>query len=162
MKLRAAVATLGLMLSMGVYANNQQVLSETMPTTEQLLNTPMVYVSAVEVVGGIVKVLDNNVLVRSNPNHRLCWQAEGLAVQSGQVIEEVIWSPAYMQFIDPEAQIYSTNNGTLHTIHSWARGGGDSVGKCWQFDSTDPVGNYTLAIKVGDVAFPALSFSVEP
>lgn len=116
-----------------------------------------------EVVNGMYRSADTNVLSRSNPNQRICWQATGIVNGvNGWLLEEVITTPAAMQFADPNAEIYSSNGGTTHAIYSRVSGQGDTVTKCWRFDNTDPVGNYGLAIKINGTSLPPARFVITP
>lgn len=116
-----------------------------------------------EVVNGMYRSADTNVLSRSNPNQRICWQATGVANGvNGWLLEEIISSPAAMQFADPNAEIYSSNGGTTHAIYSRVSGQGDTVTKCWRFDNTDPVGNYGIAIKINGTSLPPARFVITP
>ncbi|MDO4427701.1 MAG: hypothetical protein Q4B88_06180 [Moraxella sp.] len=143
----------------------QPAITETVTRTVingETAGVPVVAVAMTEEVNGIRRNSGTNVVSRSNPNQHLCWQTSGFAVQEGQLIEETIVSPASMRFTDPNAQIFSTNNGTLHRMYSNVQKSSNGVGKCWQFGSTDPVGDYMIELKIGDVNFPALPFVVTP
>lgn len=159
------IALCGVLTLSGVASANSPYLTETV--NRRVLassDTSAVALSAVEVVGGVRKVLNTTYVSRSNPNHSLCWEVVGVARShaDGHRVQEVIVSPAFMRFIDPNASIYSGDNGTRHIIDSVVSGTADSANKCWKFDSTDPVGNYTLTLTVSGVPFTALPFTVEP
>lgn len=154
------IATLG-----GAASANSPYLTETV-NRRVIASSDIsaVALSAVEMVGDVKKILHTTRVSRSNPNHHLCWEVVGVARlhTDGHRVQEVIVSPTFMRFIDPNASIYSGDNGTRHIIDSVVSGTADAVSKCWKFDSTDPVGNYTLTLTVSGVPFTALPFTVEP
>lgn len=151
------------LLSSTAFANDIQSAEFTEPQLATP-STPMAAVSVVEAVGGVQKILNSTEISRSNPNHNLCWDASGVGRShpDGHRVQETIQSPAFMRFVDPNASIYSGDNGTRHIISSVEVGTADSVGRCWKFDNTDPVGNYTLTLNVDGVEFPSLAFTVVP
>lgn len=123
---------------------------------------PVAAVSVVDTTGGVYKILDTNIISRTNPNQLLCWSVANLPIRSEYTVREQIESPAKAQFIHPEAHTYTTNNGKTHLITSEIKSSVGDISKCWLFDNNDPLGNYSMGISVENWEFTGLNFQVAP
>lgn len=123
---------------------------------------PVAAVSVVDTTGGVYKILDTNIISRTNPNQLLCWSVANLPIRSEYTVREQIESPAKAQFIHPEAHTYTINNGKTHLITSEIKSSVGDISKCWLFDNNDPLGNYSMGISVENWEFTGLNFQVAP
>lgn len=97
----------------------------------------------------------------SNPAHRLCWAAFNMPFQPSNQIIEVFKSPQKANFMDPASRTTSSKDGKTHTIEtSLPSSNGEFIERCWAFDTKDPIGKYSVDIKVNDVTYPTQYFEV--
>lgn len=97
-------------------------------------------------------------------NNQLCWLAQGLDGAAGNLpVYEHITSAGPTEFTDTSAYNARSPSGTHHYLNSTRLVSSEgSIQKCWRFDGTEPTGNYSIYIRIGDWGFPAQSFVVAP
>lgn len=105
----------------------------------------------------------NKTEISRSSKQQLCWVAVGEFQPKNDVVE-VFTAPAKMQFnVQPELGVsVSSADKKSHTITTKRDGmnEGKNVSSCWTFDKKDPRGKYTIAVKINDVTFEPLKFTV--
>lgn len=112
---------------------------------------------------GIVTPLEDKVLSRGNSKHRLCWSVASSTPVFNQTIAitEQFTSPVGASFSNASGAATKSAGGTQHTLQSNLRSIANSAAQnCWKFDSTDPIGKYSIAVTVENVQLPAFEFEV--
>lgn len=113
--------------------------------------------------GTATPLQSNNTISRTNPNHKLCWSfiSDTPFIEQTVATKESITSPAGGSFTDDKSVVQSSIDGTHHVIHStMIPVGGSIVERCWQFDSNDQLGKYTLTTQISDKVMPTQEFTV--
>lgn len=99
-----------------------------------------------------------SILYQSNPDLKFCWFATNIA--SSNKVEEFFTSPKRGNF----ANAISNSDGSKHkivgTITAKNMQENPTIGKCWHFDKTDPIGIYSLKVTINGVSFPAQQFEL--
>ena len=122
---------------------------------------PIMALTTVDVSGKVAKALNSTVYSLSKEKTELCWEVINVPFIDKNKIIEVFNAPAKSKFTAPDASITTSNEDKTHTIVSHIPSvNNEFIRKCWKFDKTDPIGNYTLDLQVNDVIFPTQKFSV--
>ncbi|QIW16142.1 hypothetical protein A4G20_07260 [Pasteurellaceae bacterium RH1A] len=124
---------------------------------------PRLVLSVFDFSGKVPKDTKSLKLSRSNKNLRLCWYTLDTPVKETALVIEEFTSPKGGKFISPNMTTQSSNNNTRHVVtrNKHKSVNSEYVETCWTFDKRDPIGQYSLAVKVDDIHFPALKFSIE-
>ncbi len=118
---------------------------------------------AYNVNNGVVTPLQNNTISRGNPNHRLCWTVIAPVPMFTQTVsaKETITSPVGGSFTDGKSIVQSSIDGTHHVVSSMITPiGGTILERCWQFNTSDPLGKYTLSSEFNGEVMPMREFTV--
>lgn len=99
----------------------------------------------------------------SSKKQQLCWNVAGVFNSSVQVTE-IFTSPSAANFAIPPSVGVATSSADklMHTIVG-SRGSvnnGTLVVSCWRFEEGDPLGQYTLKVKVNQKTYGPVSFRV--
>lgn len=140
----------------------QPVLEEaplvTMP--EQATVEPKMILGTFERTNTGFKPTSQNAVSRSNPNMQICWIAFDLNMTPKVNVTELIISPQRTIFGTATGQSSSSADGKQHQILSTLDNVNGTVSQCWQFDKTDPIGQYSIDIQIDDIVFPTQIFNV--
>lgn len=140
----------------------QPVLEEAPLVTipEQATLEPKMILGVFEHTNTGLKPTSQNAISRSNPNIRICWVAYDLNIPRKVNVTETILSPQRAVFENNNGQTYSSADGKQHQILSTLDNVNGAVSQCWQFDKTDPIGQYRIDIQIDEIVFPTQKFSV--
>lgn len=130
----------------------------TMP--EQATVEPKLILGVFEDSNTGLKSTNQNAISRSNPNMRICWVAYDLNGSPKANVTEHIISPKRTIFGTVTGQSSSSADGKQHQILSTLDNVNGTVTQCWQFDKTDPIGQYRIDISIDDIVFPTQFFNV--
>lgn len=123
---------------------------------------PMIVLHAFAKHDNNYQPLGSTVVSRSQPNHHICWLAGNLPKTSAdkRIIQEIFVTPKPMQFVDSQAQI--STKGTTASVVLTAPAINDWYDRCWQFDSNDPTGAYSISVMIDNIVFDPVYFTVLP
>lgn len=140
-------------------ANTQ---ANTNATTTKEAKQPIMGLTTIDVGGKVAKSLNSTVYSLSKANTtQLCWEVINIPFTAKNKVTEVFTTPAKSKFTHPDASVTTSNEDKTHTIVSHIPSvNNEFIRKCWKFDKTDPIGNYTLDLRVNDIIFPTQKFSI--
>lgn len=122
---------------------------------------PMMVLTTVDVSGKVAKPLNSTVYSLSREKTELCWEVINVPFIAKNKVVEVFNAPAKSKFTHPDASVTTSNEDKTHTIVSHVPSANNEfIRRCWKFDKTDPIGNYTLDLRVNDIIFPTQKFSI--
>ncbi|MDG6882693.1 Uncharacterised protein [Phocoenobacter uteri] len=112
-------------------------------------------------LGGVVES-KSNIISLSQRNKQVCWFNTGLKPNTIYHIKQTILSPRGGFFSIPAGITLANEEKTRHAIVSTNKASADGiVSMCWAFATdTDPVGEYSLQVKVNQDEYPALKFTL--
>lgn len=152
-----------LTLSLLMIAMSASVFAEQAPQSQAENQEPVLYLSVFDTSASSPRDLKTQKLSRTNKNLQLCWLARGTFKQMADVVEQFS-SPAKMTFKvnSGEGLVTSSKDKRSHTITMKRPSVSDSsvVSACWRFDNSDPIGKYSLQVKVDDIQYTPLNFEV--
>lgn len=99
----------------------------------------------------------------SNKHHRLCWTAFNMPFEplNNQVTQIFTTPDKNTKFTIPAAKTEVSENGLSTIITTTQPSSKQGVMEnCWEFEKTDPLGKYTLAVQINDIVFSAIDFNV--
>ncbi|PID51132.1 MAG: hypothetical protein CR960_02505 [Pasteurellales bacterium] len=104
----------------------------------------------------------SNEISLSQKNKQVCWFNTGLKPNSIYHIKQTIISPNDGFFSMPAGITLSNEEKTRHAIVSTNKASAEGViNTCWAFATdTDPIGDYSLQVKVNQDEYPALKFKL--
>lgn len=152
-------------LSGMAFANTEQKAESTQPAaqTQAQETRPMALFAAYDVTDSKnAKRLEKREVSRSNPNHRLCWTAANVEPINVNLIIEQFTTPTTINFVDEQGtRAQQDKSGKIHIFTGRAATlSGGLVEKCWKFDKKYPVGEYSLALRVNNIEFDAMTFKI--
>lgn len=167
---KLAIAALCALSGMA-FANSEQKAESTQPqsTAQPAAQTqvqearPVVVLAVYDVTDSKnVKRLEKREVSRSNPNHRLCWTAANVEPINVNLTIEQFTTPTTINFVDEQGvRAQHDKSGKVHLFTGRAATlNGGLVEKCWKFDKKYPVGEYSLALRVNDIEFSAITFKI--
>ena len=134
--------------------STQVALSETPNDQEQ---QSRLYLGVYDVSSKLPVLLDKLEISRSSKKQQLCWQINGS-------FGKIFTSPAKANFYISSdiGMVTSSEDKKTHTITSQrdSLNDGKLVINCWSFDQKDPRGKYTIFIKLGEIEYGPLAFTV--
>ena len=138
------------------------LVSATAFAESQAINTqPMMKFGVFDTSNKVVREVADNKYSISNKNHTLCWTAFNMPFQPDNNIVEIFKSPKKANFSDPQGNSTTSEDGQTHTISLNMKSvNNEFIERCWNFDKNDPLGKYTLEVKVNDINFPVQTFEV--
>ncbi len=124
-------------------------------------STPRLYLSVIDVSASKPVDLQKTEISRS-AKQQLCWSATGGIFPTPSEVTEVFTSPKPTTFQAGDSFSMSSADKKVHTITSKKTPSNDNkvVSGCWQFDKTDPTGQYSLSVKIGNIQYGQLNFKV--
>lgn len=132
----------------------------TLPLNRPLAE-PIAIVGAYDISQNPARILGDATISKSNKDHRLCWRIENVRPNTTYQVLEHILSPDVASFMDRDGQNGRSPSGRYHRItRSLLTDDNGAFQKCWQFDQTDPNGEYQIQVEVGDLQFPVRFFYV--
>lgn len=144
----------------------QEVVIIPIVAEQQMANLPKDYppilkLAVVDISDGTLNEIQDKKYSIKNSGHNLCWIVFNMPFSPSNQITEVFSSPKKANFSDPNGSRKVSKNGKNHTISIDLPSQNDQfIQRCWKFDKKDPVGKYTLAIKINGINFPAQTFEV--
>ena len=138
------------------------LVSATAFAENQPLNTqPMMKFGVFDTSNKVPREVAGNKYSISNKNHKLCWAAFNMPFQPTNQVIEVFNSPKKAKFSDPQGSAVSSKDGKTHTISLNMKSvNNEFIERCWNFDKNDPLGKYSLEVKVNNIGFPVQTFEV--
>lgn len=137
------------------------VLAQTEKTAEA---QPSLALRVFEVNNGVPAPTDSTIYSVSKKNtQQLCWLAFNMPFNAENVTVEVFKSPSSANFLRNRASIEANADKTLTTVtaqHVKAINNNQVISQCWRFDESDPLGQYSLSVRVNDIQFPPQTFTV--
>lgn len=125
------------------------------------VSDPIAIVGTYDVSAIPATILQNATISKTNANHRMCWRIENVNPSTDYTVVEHIVSPAAASFIDKDGKNGRSPSGRYHRITRVLTTDVDGAfQKCWQFDGTDPNGEYQVQVEVGELRFPVRIFYV--
>lgn len=152
---KALITTALLSLSTFSVANTAPVY-----LPEQAMVEPKLVLGVFEVTGDSTKQTNQNAISRSNANHRICWVAYDLNASTQVSVTENIISPKKTTFETANGQTISSADGKQHQVMSTLPNQNGVVSQCWQFSKQDPIGQYSIEVKIDDTTFSKQTFNV--
>lgn len=93
----------------------------------------------------------------------LCWKVSGLVSGQTYLGVETFVAPDGARFTDGAYQAKTLEDGVRHEIgFAFSANRNGEVNRCWKFDSSDPLGQYKLTLRVGETVFSPFDFVVTP
>lgn len=140
-----------------VFANN----IESLPLAT-LANKPTIYLSMVKKEGNTLISLNSTTYSVSQKDVQLCWEVVNLPLNAANRVEETFRSPTKAQILpEKNAMLEVSNGGKTHKITSFLPTAKKNfIRRCWLFDHRDPVGEYKVDVKIGNLLFPTQTFTV--
>lgn len=152
---KALVLLLGL-VSAGAFAENKA-------ETAQPVSQPMLKMAVYDVSNKVAREVGSQYSI-SNKNHRLCWAAFNMAFDPADKnkVTLVFTAPNNKaKFVAPSGSTSVSADGKTSTVSMTIPSKGrESLENCWHFDHQDPLGKYTLTVRVNDTQFPATEFEL--
>ncbi|WP_373767814.1 hypothetical protein [Glaesserella sp.] len=146
--------TLGIVLSMlsvAVAAQNVQKQPE---------QRPMLNLAVYDTANKVAKPIGTQYSV-GKKGQQLCWVVINMPFQARNSVTEIFHSPAEAQFGDPAGTTVSSEDKKRHQISmTLPSSSNEFIQRCWRFDHRDPLGQYTLEVRVNDIVFPAQRFEL--
>lgn len=116
-----------------------------------------------DVNNGVSTPLEGSTYSVGKKTQQLCWIAFNMDFGATNTTVEVFKSPSKANFVRDGASIEANSDKTLHTVtaHNVKPSNNNSVvTQCWRFDESDPLGNYSVTVRVNNIQFPPQTFSV--
>ena len=129
--------------------------------TQPVDTRPMMKFGVYDTSNKVAREVANKKYSISNKNHTLCWSAFNMPFQPTNQVVEVFNSPQKAKFNNLQGSAVSAKDGKTHTISTnMPSVNNEFIERCWYFDKNDPVGKYTLELRVNNIAFPVQTFEV--
>ncbi|MDP8101436.1 hypothetical protein [Phocoenobacter atlanticus] len=105
---------------------------------------------------------DTNTISVSDKKTHLCWSINNLEANTGYDIVEEFTSPPNGYFDNGTSTTITNSDKTKHTLLSKKESSQDGFisSNCWYFSKEDPLGNYTLTIKVNGTPYSNFPFKL--
>lgn len=128
-----------------------------------IVQKPKITVTVLDFTTEEPKDLGTTTVSIAEKDQRLCWTAYNLPLEETAEVVEIIKSPKGGHFTSDSAIALSSKDKRVHKLTYPKKKTTDdakSVQECWHFDETDPLGKYSVTIKVNDVQYPEMTFEV--
>ncbi|MBS9783217.1 MAG: hypothetical protein KGV46_01535 [Pasteurella sp.] len=104
----------------------------------------------------------SNTISLSQKNKQVCWFKRDLKPNTIYHIKQTVLSPAGGFFSTPSGITLTNEEKTRHAIVSTNKASAEGViNTCWAFATdTDPIGDYSLQVKINQDEYPALKFKL--
>ncbi|OOF66058.1 hypothetical protein [Rodentibacter sp. Ppn85] len=128
---------------------------------EQKAVSPEIYLSVFDTSVEPFTDLKTTVLPRSQSALRLCWVAQGQFSEMVSTIE-TLKAPKKQTVTAQGSQISTSKDGKVNVIRSTLEtlDQGRNLVRCWNFDESDPLGQYKIQIQIMGKIYQDLPFSV--
>ncbi|MDP8032738.1 hypothetical protein QJU43_00745 [Pasteurella atlantica] len=105
---------------------------------------------------------ETNTISISKKKTRLCWDISDLEANTQYDIVEEFTSPPNGYFDNGTSTTVTNSNKTKHTLLSKKESSQDGFisNNCWYFSKEDPLGDYTLTIKVNGMPYSNFPFKL--
>ncbi|MDP8162138.1 hypothetical protein QJU89_08170 [Pasteurella skyensis] len=105
---------------------------------------------------------DTNTISISKKKTPLCWSINNLEANTSYDIVEEFTSPPNGYFSNGESTTITNSNKTKHSLLSKKESSQDGFigGSCWFFTEEDPIGSYSLTIKVNGTPYSSFPFKL--
>lgn len=152
--MKKSLTLVSLFLSTNLFANTPAPQSTEVPQ-------PKLVLQVMDFSRKVATALPENKLSRSNAKLQLCWTAFDMPFLPTNHVVQQISSPRGGKFVATVGSSISSKDGTTHTITSTMEDKGrGALSQCWQFDKTDPIGKYSIAVRINNTNFPAMPFEI--
>lgn len=125
-----------------------------------------VNVDVYKTIDNVLHPTKSSQISRSDRQQQLCWTAvSDVAIFKNMTnVKETFRSPVGATFNDKKSVVQSSIDGTRHTVSTPMTGiaGGTALERCWVFDPTDPVGEYSIFVEVDGTPIVDKKFTVVP
>ncbi|AMW17431.1 pseudouridine synthase [Glaesserella parasuis] len=123
---------------------------------------PMMVLTTIDFSGEVPKSLNSTTYSISNKKIQLCWEVINVPFTAQNKTTEIFNSPAKSTMMGGQGDnVVSTKDGKMHTITSQMKSvNNEFIRRCWKFDNTDPIGDYTLDLQINDTIFPTQKFKI--
>lgn len=125
-------------------------------TKEQIEAAPKMNFGVFDTSSKVPSKLATNIYsVSKSKDLQVCWAAFDMPLQENNQAVEVFNTPAASKFVEKNGLVTSSSDNKQHTVTTQVkRTNNEFVTKCWSFDNTDPLGKYTIDVKVNNIVFP--------
>lgn len=148
-------------VAMFALAFSAMAMADTPSQSTQALpqNQPMLKLGVYDLSNNVPREVEKYSV--SNKQHHLCWTAFNMPFEAKNDLIEVFTSPSKADFADNSGSISSSKDGKTHTITTQiASQNNQFVQRCWQFSKEDPIGKYSVKVRINNIEFPAQTFEV--
>ncbi len=111
---------------------------------------------------GTSKNINSDTISLSKDHRSVCWRAYNLSPNTIYHIKETILSPSNNSFTIPDGVVIRNKDQTKNVMVSTDKASNKGVlDQCWSFsEGEDPVGNYSLKVKINQNEFPEFKFKL--
>lgn len=129
---------------------------------QQAEKKPAIVLQIFDTSTKISRPIKGNKLSISKKQNQLCWNAVNLTLPTNEVtIAEAFYAPAPMNLLANGSTLESSADKKSHTVITKSKVQlNQVVGRCWGFDSTDPIGKYKLDVQINNIIFKDLAFEI--
>lgn len=122
----------------------------------------MLKLGVYDVSNKVIREINNRKYsIKQAKNLSLCWTAFNMPFIDKNNVIEVFQSPKKSKFSDKTGSVVTSKDRKTHTITSSLPSyNNEFITKCWRFEKNDPLGTYTLEVRVNDIIFPAQPFEL--
>lgn len=145
-------------MTLAALLSASNVMAASAPAAEQ---PPIMVLTTVDFSGEQPKALGSTSYSLSTPNIQLCWEVLNTPLGLQNKVIETFNTPAEAAFSSPSSEVVVSKDKKQHeltsTLPATVTG---TLSRCWKFDKTDPIGKYTLELKVNDIVFQKQQFEI--
>lgn len=165
---KSLMTIIGLMAlpTLAMQSNSNSQPAQVQPNTTQANKSqptfqPKIKFSVYELNNNVPREIGRQYSV-SNKNHQLCWAVFNMPLEARNQVSERFQTPSRAKFADPQSRVQSSTDGLTHMIETTlpSAANNEYLLRCWRFDHTDPLGRYSVDIRVNNVQFPTQTFEL--
>lgn len=148
------------LISATAFANNAPAPATATKNTAQ----PMMKVAVYDISNKVSREIGSQYSVSNSKNLLLCWTAFNMSFEPANrnKVTQVFVAPSdKANFSSEGASKMVSADGKTFTLSSVLPAqNNEAIQQCWRFDHNDPLGKYSLSVRVNDIQFPATEFEV--
>lgn len=130
------------------------------PTEQE--TRPIIVLTTVSDNNGEFIPLNSTTTHQSKNDEHICWVTNNLPVQANRQVAELFTGPDPFVMGDSTPNIKITHAANQALIEWVATEADSGYYRCYHFGTSDPAGDYSLQVQIGDVIFDPVSFKVVP
>lgn len=146
------------MMTLAALLAASNVMAASAPAAEK---PPIMVLTTVDFSGEQPKPLASTSYSLAAKNIQLCWEVVNAPLMIQNNVVEIFSTPAQAVFNSQGSEVEVSKDKKQYTLKTMlpATAAG-TVSRCWTFDKTDPIGKYTLELKVNDIVFQKQQFEI--